>query len=58
MPLEQSEQLYMALKHRGVPTEFVRYPRAGHGLGEYAHKLDYAERLVGWLDKYVLGKTQ
>ena len=56
VPLEQGEQLYMALKHRRVPVQFVRYPREGHGLEEYWHKLDMMERAVAWFDKYIKGK--
>lgn len=31
VPIEQGEQLYVSLRERGVSTEFVRYPREGHG---------------------------
>jgi dipeptidyl aminopeptidase/acylaminoacyl peptidase len=55
VPLEQSEQLYVALRERGVPVEFVRYPREGHGLGEYWHRRDAMERIVAWLDRWVKG---
>ncbi len=32
--ITQAEEMYMALKRRGVETVFVRYPREGHGLRE------------------------
>ena len=57
VPIEQSEQLYMALKHQRIPVEFIRYPRAGHSLTEYWHKLDLIERTVQWFDLYVKGKN-
>ncbi len=53
VPLEQSQQLYVSLRERGVPTEFVRYPREGHGIGEYWHRKDCLERITGWLRKWV-----
>lgn len=56
VPLEQGEQLYVALRERNVPVEFVRYPREGHGLAEYWHQLDALERGLGWFDRYVKGK--
>jgi dipeptidyl aminopeptidase/acylaminoacyl peptidase len=56
VPLEQGEQLYVALRERKVPVEFVRYPREGHALAEYWHQLDALERSLGWFDRYVKGK--
>ena len=32
VPIGQPMEFYRALKDRGVPTELVFYPRAGHGL--------------------------
>lgn len=58
VPLEQGEQLYMALRERGVPVEFVRYPREGHGVGEYFHQRDMAQRAHQWLDRYVKGRKR
>lgn len=57
VPMEQSEQLYVSLRARGVPTEFVRYPREGHGLAEYWHRRDCLERALAWLDRWI-GKKQ
>src|SRR5207244_2091223 len=31
-PITDAEQLFVMLRERGVPTEFVRYPRSYHGL--------------------------
>jgi len=56
--VEQGEQLYVALRERGVPVEFVRYPREGHGLGEYYHRRDMAERALRWMDRYVRGRRR
>jgi dipeptidyl aminopeptidase/acylaminoacyl peptidase len=36
-----------------VRTEIVLYPREGHGLGERAHQLDFAQRFVDWFDEHV-----
>ena len=38
--ITQSEELYTALKERGVETALVRYPREGHGATEPRHQLD------------------
>lgn len=53
VPMEQSEQLYVSLRERGVPTELVRYPREAHGLTEYWHQRDCLERILGWLDRWI-----
>jgi len=37
----------------GREVEFVRYPRAGHGLRERAHQLDMLERSLGWFDRFL-----
>jgi len=31
VPIEQGEQMYVALKKRRIPARFVRYPDTGHG---------------------------
>jgi dipeptidyl aminopeptidase/acylaminoacyl peptidase len=52
-PIGQAQQLYRALKRLGVASDFVVYPRAGHGLREEKHVLDSWRRVVGWFDRYV-----
>lgn len=52
-PLSQSLELYRALKHYGVPTELVIYPREGHTLRERAHISDRYQRSLDWLRKYL-----
>ena len=51
--ITQAEEMYMALKRRGVETVFVRYPREGHGLREPKHRVDALERTLNWFDRYV-----
>ncbi len=52
-PLGQSQQFYRALKRYNVPSDFVIYPREGHGIAEEKHAQDVLERMVGWFEKYV-----
>jgi dipeptidyl aminopeptidase/acylaminoacyl peptidase len=54
-PVQQSIEFYIALKHFGVPTQLVIYPREPHGFEERAHQIDLLQRLVGWVDKYLFG---
>jgi dipeptidyl aminopeptidase/acylaminoacyl peptidase len=53
VPIGQSQELYTALKWKGVPVEFVTYPREGHGVSEKAHQLDFMKRVTGWFEKYL-----
>ncbi|MEK6572497.1 MAG: S9 family peptidase, partial [Bacteroidota bacterium] len=53
VPIGQAHEMYNALKWKGVPTEFVTYPRAGHGLTEKAHQLNFMNRVLGWYTKYL-----
>lgn len=56
-PIGQCQQFYRGLKRFGVPTEFVVYPREGHGIREWKHRLDLLNRLISWFEKY-LKKTK
>jgi dipeptidyl aminopeptidase/acylaminoacyl peptidase len=47
-PLGEGEQWYQALKKLGVPTEFVLYPRSGHGIREPWLAADNMERTRQW----------
>jgi dipeptidyl aminopeptidase/acylaminoacyl peptidase len=53
VPIAQAEQYYRALRKRGVPVQFVRYPREGHGITEPNHQIDLVRRQLEWFDKHV-----
>lgn len=53
----QSMELYQALRLKGVPTDLVLYPREPHGLTERAHQIDFMNRVLEWLDRYVKGEA-
>jgi dipeptidyl aminopeptidase/acylaminoacyl peptidase len=52
--ISNSKELYRALRHRGIVTQFVHYPREGHGLREPNHRLDEISRCLAWMDRYLL----
>lgn len=55
-PVEQAEQLFIALKHRGKDTRFVRFPDSTHELsrsGDPQLRIARLEEIVGWFDKYL-----
>ncbi len=51
----QGQEYYRALKTQGVPVQFVRYPREGHGIGERAHQIDLMRRILDWFGRYLMG---
>ncbi|HKP72200.1 MAG TPA: S9 family peptidase [Pyrinomonadaceae bacterium] len=51
--ITQAEEMYMALRRRGVESVLARYPREGHGLREPRHRQDALERTIDWFDKYL-----
>jgi dipeptidyl aminopeptidase/acylaminoacyl peptidase len=58
-PIADAEQWYMALRKRGVPVEFVRYPRSTHELsrsGEPWLLVDRLGRLRQWFSYWLLDK--
>ncbi len=52
-PLGQSQQMYRALKRYGVKSDFVVYPREGHGFAEEKHQIDLLERMLAWFDTHL-----
>jgi dipeptidyl aminopeptidase/acylaminoacyl peptidase len=52
-PIGQSQQLYRGLKRYGVETEFVVYPREGHGFREEKHQLDVLNRILDWFERHL-----
>jgi dipeptidyl aminopeptidase/acylaminoacyl peptidase len=53
IPYPQAQETYQSLKFLGVPTQFVHYPREGHGLREPRHRADWYARQAAWFDRWV-----
>jgi len=53
VPLLNSEQMYQALKSRGVPTELIIYPGQYHGLKRPSFLRDRYQRYLDWYAKYL-----
>jgi len=55
-PIEQGEQVYVALKRLGVATEMVRFPDEFHGLsrtGRTDRRIARLEHIARWFKKYL-----
>ena len=57
IPMAQNLELYMALKQRGVPTEFLVYPGQPHGLQEPRYQLVKMMAELGWFEHWIRGKA-
>jgi dipeptidyl aminopeptidase/acylaminoacyl peptidase len=60
VPIEQGEQWFRALKHFGVTTEFVIFPRENHNLtrsGEPKHLVESLNWQIYWFDRFVNGNS-
>jgi dipeptidyl aminopeptidase/acylaminoacyl peptidase len=56
VPRPQSEELHMALKKIGVPTEFFVYPGATHGITEPRNQMVKMVSEFNWFEKWIRGK--
>ena len=55
-PIEQGEQLYIALKYQKKETQFVRFPEADHNLsrtGKPNLRIERLTHLTDWFEKYM-----
>jgi len=55
-PPEQGEQLFMALKRVGTPTQMLRFPDESHELsrsGAPKHRVERFEAVLEWHDRYL-----
>lgn len=51
--ITEAEQMYTALRRRGIEAALARYPREGHGFREPKHILDRTERTLAWFDRFL-----
>ncbi|HVO32232.1 MAG TPA: S9 family peptidase [bacterium] len=60
VPIEQGEQWFRALRHFGVPSEIVFFPRENHNLtrtGEPKHLVESMKWQIYWFEKYLDGNA-
>lgn len=56
VPILNSEQLYQALKRRGVETQLVVYPDESHGISRPSFRKDRWQRYLDWYGRTVQGR--
>ncbi len=57
-PISQGEELYTALRARGIAVEMIRYPRSAHMLTEPKLIRDALTRNLEWFDRHVRGNAE
>jgi dipeptidyl aminopeptidase/acylaminoacyl peptidase len=57
IPMAQNLEMHMALKQRGVPTEFLVYPGQPHGIQEPRYQLVKMMAEVSWFERWIRGRA-
>ena len=53
VPINNSEQMYIAMKRLGLETQLVVYPDEHHGIRRPSFQQDRFERWINWFDRYL-----
>lgn len=53
VPIEQAEQMYLALRKQGVPARMVRYPDTGHGGWKPWDEVHAAWEALEWWERWL-----
>lgn len=56
VPKPQSDELHMALKKLGVPTEYIVYPQNTHGITDPRYQMVKIVSEFNWMEKWIRGK--
>jgi dipeptidyl aminopeptidase/acylaminoacyl peptidase len=54
VPCVGAEQMYLALKTRGVPTRFIAYPDENHSLEVPSYLVHRMQSNIAWFDQWLL----
>ena len=53
IPVSHAVEIFRGLRHFGVPSKLIVYPRDGHVARERNHLKDEYERIVAWFHQYL-----
>ncbi len=56
IPISQGDELYMALRKMGVPTEFIVYPNTGHNVSDMRYQMVKMQAEFNWFERWIRGK--
>jgi dipeptidyl aminopeptidase/acylaminoacyl peptidase len=57
VPIEQAEQMYLALRKQRVPAKFVRYPETSHGGWTPWNTVHRYDQELKWWDRYLKSES-
>ena len=57
VPYEEGEQMYFALKRRGVPAKMIQYADQPHGIGGHWNNVHRMIHELQWWEKYLKGTS-
>ena len=55
VPIDQSEEMYFALKRRGVPSKMIRYADQPHGISGNWNNVHRMINELAWWERYLKG---
>ena len=58
VPYEEAEQMYFALKRRGVPAKMIRYAGQPHGIAGHWNNVHRMLNELSWWNTYLKGPTK
>ncbi len=58
VPKPQSDELHMALKKLGVPTEYIVYPQDSHGITDPRYQMVKMVSEFNWFEKWIKGQKE
>jgi dipeptidyl aminopeptidase/acylaminoacyl peptidase len=60
-PMEQAEQLFVALRKQGTPTMLIRFPNESHDLsrsGQPRHRVERLRHMLTWFRTYLAPRAE
>ena len=58
VPYEEGEQMYFALKRRGIPAKMIQYEGQPHGIGGHWNNVHRMLNELRWFDQYLKGSRR
>jgi len=58
VPYEEAEQMYFALKRRGVPAKMIRYQGQPHGISGHWNNVHRMLSELRWWETYLKGPAR
>jgi dipeptidyl aminopeptidase/acylaminoacyl peptidase len=58
VPKRESDQMFAAMKEKGLDVEYILYPDEGHGFVRPDNRLDFYSRIEQFLSKHLGGRAE